>query len=206
MDVGARLGHGADHALALALAEKAGHDRLEHTRRGRARGGRRERRLRHGRGDRRVHRLCRAHHARRRHRRVRACHGAHPDAACRCLARRCAGPLRARCLRGAAVVARPGAGDARRLPRRPALVAALRGRRRAGDRHRRCGGARPIAAGEPRVGPDRAGVHGTELHPARRREPGAAALHRHHGFAEPARRGRHPGRRLPPADLASSSP
>ena len=51
----------------------------------------------------------------------------------------------------------------------------------------------------------RAGVHRARVQLAGDGEPGAAALRRHDGVAEPARRGGDPRRRLPTAGLAASS-
>ena len=58
-----------------------------------------------------------------------------------------------------------------------------------------------LHAGRRAMGVHRAGVHRARVQLAGDGEPGPAALHRHHGVAEPARRRRDPRRRLPDADL-----
>lgn len=206
LDVGARQGHGVDDAAALALAAQARDDRVEHAGRRGARCRRRGRWLRHGRGDRRVHRRRARRRLRRCHRCLRARHGSHSPPARRRPARRRAHPVRARRVRLSHDCARRRGVDAGRLSVWPARLAALRGARCPGRGHRRRRRWRHVAAGERTVGRNGSRLHRARVHVARRRRPRPAALRRHDGVAEPARRRRDPRCWLHPADLEDLRP
>ena len=208
VDVGARPGHGPVLAAALAGAAQAGDGGLEHARRGgaghrRAAGG-----FSHGARPIGAFIVCaRADHAGRRHRLVRARDGPHPAGASppRCWPA-CWRASASRPSLAAQIALAAGAADAAGLPaRRGAAGRATRCRacwRRA--RPSRRPAASCISAGVSLVA-DRPVFVTPEFSAGRGGEPGAAAVRRHHGLAEPAGRGGHPRRRLPACRSRRSS-
>ena len=130
----------------------------------------------------------RADHAGRRDAAVRAPDGQAADGDCRGLAGRRAGPLRAQRRAVGAECAVAGGADGRSLRAGPARLAALCGAGRAAGGHRGGGVAGPPAVAGTHIRLDAAGVDDAAVQPLGGHRRGPAAVHRHDGLAEPARR------------------